>query len=91
MNTSAPIAFALLILTGLGSFPANALEPGECTPWQSILGGACKERKCAVGKSPAIRLAPETICPGATVSRPWPPLDPNQVIPGRSRGSTAPQ
>jgi hypothetical protein len=91
MNTSTKIACALVILTGFGSFPANALEPGECTPWRSILGGACKERKCVVGKSPGIRLVPETICPGAIVSRPLPPLDPGQVIPGRSRGSTAPQ
>ena len=89
MNTSTQIAFALVMLTGLGSFPASALEPGECTPWRSILGGACKERKCVVGTSPAIRLVPETICPGGTVSRPLPPLDPNQVIPGKSRGSTA--
>ena len=39
MNASTKIAFAVVILMGLGSFPANALVPGQCTPWKSLLGG----------------------------------------------------
>ena len=61
MKSSTKIAFALAILMGFASFPAKAVEPGECTAWRPVLGGACKTRKCAVGVSPAIRLVPETV------------------------------
>ena len=91
MDTSTKVAFALVILMGFGSFPANALVPGQCTPWKSVLGGACKARKCAVGESPAIHLVPETVCPpppgGSSI--PLRPIIMNgQIIPGTSRGST---
>ncbi len=89
MNSSTKIAIALAILMGFASFPAKAVEPGECTAWRPVLGGACKTRKCAVGVSPAIRLVPETVCPHPTIPLRDPIAAPN-FLPG-PRGSTAPQ
>ena len=45
MTSSAKIAFALAILMGFASFPANASPVGECTPWKPLLGTACKTQE----------------------------------------------
>jgi hypothetical protein len=89
MTTSTNIAFALAILMGFAAVPAKALEPGECTPWKPLLGGACKMRKCVVGTPPAARLVPETVCPHEGIPT-RPIIDRGLFVPG-SKGSTAPQ
>jgi hypothetical protein len=87
MTSSAKIAFALAILMGFASFPANASPVGECTPWKPLLGTACKTRKCPVGVD---RFIPETVCPATTIPPRRPIIDLSPVLPG-SRGTTAPQ
>ena len=90
MNTSTRIAFAVAILTGLGSVPAAALELGQCTPWKPVLGGVCKARKCLVGEPPAAHLVPETVCRHASLPL-RPVLDPRHTVPGTTGGTTVPR
>jgi hypothetical protein len=86
MNSSTKIAFALAILMGFASLPASARPFGECAPWKSVLGTACKTRSCPVG---ADRFISETVCPQATIPPRRPIIDRNVVLPGSS-SSTAP-
>ena len=84
------VAFALAVVMGCGSVPANALDIGECTRWVSIVGGACKSRKCRYDEH---RIVVEQVCPPAQGVPRRPLLNPDQTpsIPGTSRGSTSPQ
>jgi hypothetical protein len=89
MDKSTKVALALAVVMGLGSFPANALEVGECTRWVSILGGACKSRKCRYDEH---RIEVEQMCPPSQGIPRRPLLTPDQssLIPGTSRVTTAP-
>jgi len=88
MNNSTKLAFALAILMGFGSLPAQAVQPGECTAWTPVppLGKACKTRLCPAGVPPTERFIRETVCQGGSIPL-RPIIDPRHVLPG-ARGTT---